>query len=71
VTEGLTKIADLFKFGRSAATWTPIDVSANGTTSVPRDALAEALRARFAELRDADAKATHDKEIIVRLKQSL
>jgi hypothetical protein len=60
VTEGLTKIADLFKFGRSASTSTPIDVSANGTTSVPPDALAEALRANFAELREADAKANHD-----------
>lgn len=60
MTEGLTKIAELFKFGRSAPSSTPIDVSSNGTTSVPPDALAEALRARFAELRDADAKANHD-----------
>jgi hypothetical protein len=60
VTEGLIKFADLFKFGRSDSTSTPIDVSANGTTSVPPDALAEALRASFAELREADAKVNHD-----------
>lgn len=60
MTEGLTKIADLFKFGRSGSASSPIDVSANGTTSVPPDALAEALRASFAELREADAKANHD-----------
>lgn len=59
MTEGLTRLADLFKFGRSAPTSTPIDVSANGTTSVPPDALAEALRASFAELHEADAKANH------------
>ncbi len=60
MSAGLTKIADIFKFGRNTDTSTPIDVSANGTTSVPPDALAEALRARFAELRDEDPQAKHD-----------
>lgn len=65
MTEGLTKIADLFKFGRSAhsESHTAIDVSANGTTSVPPDALAQILRARFAELHAADATAHHDKAV--------
>jgi hypothetical protein len=59
VTETINKIADLFKLGRGAHTdvSTPIHVSANGTTSVPPDALAEILRARFAELHNADSEA--------------
>lgn len=59
MTDSLAKIAEFFKLGRSASI-TPIDVSANGTTSVPPYALAEALRERFAELRDVDAESNHD-----------
>jgi hypothetical protein len=62
VTETFNKIADLFKVGRGAQSdvSTPIHVSSNGTTSVPPDALAEILRARFAELHNADSKARDD-----------
>jgi hypothetical protein len=35
----------------------PLDVSSNGTTSVPPEALARVLRARFAELKATDVAA--------------
>jgi hypothetical protein len=62
VTEALMKIAEFLKLGRSADADMAhsLQVSANGTTSVPPEALAEILRARFAELHDADAQVHHD-----------
>jgi hypothetical protein len=62
VTEALMKFAEFLKFGRSADSDTAhsLHVSANGTTSVPPETLAEIPRARFAELHDADAQIHHD-----------
>jgi hypothetical protein len=56
-----TKVTEskFFKFGRltHSNVETPIHISANGTTTVPPDALAENLRAQFRELHEADAEA--------------
>jgi hypothetical protein len=60
-TKMTDSIAKFFGFGRleHPNAETPIHISANGTTSVPPDALAEALRAQFAELHEADAETSH------------
>jgi predicted ATPase len=51
------KFADLFKnVARTPNHATAINVSANGTTTVSPESLAETLRDRFAELHDDDAR---------------
>ena len=52
VTETLEKIKGLFKADSSPDSGAPVHFSSNGTSTVSPDALIQALRTRFAELRD-------------------
>jgi hypothetical protein len=58
MTDSIAKLFGLGRAGQRNAE-TPINISANGTTSVPPDALAEALRAQFRQLHKADEEARH------------
>lgn len=59
MTESLAKIAGFLKSRRDtrSSVSTALDVSSNGTTSVPPDSLAETIRLRFAELHASEKSA--------------